>query len=126
MELKLKRIKETSKYLISDKYVHDKNGEVIDVKVKPGLLKMEKGSVKGINGEQIVLDMSIKPIKFVEGETMTLRYLRKVISIITKHYDETGKYVEEGTFFTNHIGSIFLQGLEDGNIILGELTRGKF
>ena len=135
--MELKKIEETEDYVVysytdemlikdkySDKYIKNKEGDMIHIKPKPGIVKLNKGSLMGIDPDQLLEDMVIRPIIFVYPDTSKKFYLRKILKEVTKYYQETGKYLEEDlNLFLRNPGSIYLQDLEDGDIILSDITK---
>ena len=131
MEIRLKRIEETDKYLIykysdilylkdkkTNKFITKGNGNIVDVQVDGGLIRLNKGILKGLDPSQRMEEMIIKPVKFVEGRTMTIRYLRKIVVFIMKCFEENHKYPENEMLYVNFVGSIYQEDLEDLDIIL--------
>ena len=135
--MELKKIEETDNYIVygytdemalkyknTGKYVEYKNNEFIFVKPKFGIVKLNKGNLKGIDPDQLLDEMIIRPIKYINKITSTEWYLRKIIEKVTKYYQKTGNYLEEDlNIFMRNPGNIYLQDLEDGDIILSDITK---
>ena len=125
--MELKKIRETADDLLygytdemglkdknTGKYIKDENDEYILVKPKFSIIKLNKGSLMGIDPKQELSTMVIRPIKFINKISSVKWYLRKIIENITKYYQKTGEYLEEDKeIFMRNPGDMYLQDLED-------------